>query len=579
MQVKTEEKSKKGVIYARQSYGSEENSLSIEQQIERCKRWCFLNGVDVVGIFTDHNTSSELYPESEKGKAYCATDIGWQRWRKTRIFANRNQFRKGLAKAFSAIESQHVDYFIVDENTRFYRNPSATSQLDIFCIVTLQEAKTALVNVTENKIDYLENNINIAMWRAFAQYEMEKVNEKAAVSKANRKKNTESGIVYSNAYGVIWKDKQISFDVEKAKVIEFIFNSVIQGKTYGSILHTLNSEYISLSDGKSFYESNIYHIIQNSVYSGYRRLNDGRYVEIKNISSSPIIPFSVYLEANRIMKDKKNNSGKQKCHYRGKETTNFLPFSGLLKCGNCGSRLLMKQDNGITYFCYSTHATKDKNCTPSRIRTNFDIDNDDFLLVFQPLFLLYLTPYIEELRNIQNNNEAINALTAEIENTKSKINTIMETFLASSISKEVFQSSIDKANQELVEKENKLTALKVKSYIYDDEEIPRINSLIGQIKQDAERVVIEHDTYSRLLRDTVKEIIVYLDEIKVVLKDGNAFNLPRIKRGRTKCLPYANGTQYVKDGKQFVVITYSIGNTNEKQTLLETENYKIEIIM
>ena len=168
---------KNAIIYARQSYGAEVNALSVEQQIERCKAWATRNGITVEAVYFDNNTSSELYPDSEKGHAYCATDRGWQRWYSAeRSFKGRKKYRKGLAQAFEHLESHHVEFFIVDENTRLYRNPSATAQLDTFCIVTLQEAKTALVNVTTNTIDRLENNVNIAIWRALATYEMEKVN-------------------------------------------------------------------------------------------------------------------------------------------------------------------------------------------------------------------------------------------------------------------------------------------------------------------------------------------------------------------------------------------------------------------
>ena len=114
------ENKKTAVIYARQSYGKEESALSVEQQIKRCESWCERNGVEIIGKFKDNNTSSELYPNSEKGKAYCATDIGWQRWRKTRQFTNRKAYRQGLADAFEVVEKGKVDYFRVyffDEST------------------------------------------------------------------------------------------------------------------------------------------------------------------------------------------------------------------------------------------------------------------------------------------------------------------------------------------------------------------------------------------------------------------------------------------------------------------------------
>lgn len=576
------ENKKTAVIYARQSYGKEESALSVEQQIERCKSWCERNNVEVIAIFKDNNTSSELYPNSEKGRAYCATDIGWQRWRKTRQFTNRKAYRQGLADAFDVIEKGKVDYFVVDENTRFYRNPSATSQLDIFCIVTLQESKTALVNVTENKIDHLESNINIAMWRAFAQYEMEKVNEKAATSIANRKANIEKGYVFSNAYGIDWINKKISYNAEKMEVVKYIFDSIIKGKTYAEILFNLNTKFLHLANGKCFYETSIYNIVFNAVYSGFKLLKDGRYIEIRNLANQAPIGFTTYLKAIQIVKDKKLNSGKQKYNIKD-ESKNFLPFSGLLRCGHCNSKLHSGKDRGsIIYFCKKTILLKDKECTPSRIKFDwcFDglSDQTDFHLVFQPLFLIYLYQKQNELEQLKNKNSEINNLSADIQNLESKIKTITETFLSNGLDADIFKTSIESAKKDLVDKKNKLIQLKTLDSENSEKELEELRRLV-RIIQDSESE-LDNDNYSRLLRDTIKEIIIYKEYIKVVLIDGNSFDLPRLKANRrAKRLPFGTSHTYIQDGIQKHVITYVQDEHSHKtKTLLKTDTYEIRMV-
>ena len=579
------ENKKTAVIYARQSYGKEESALSVEQQIERCKAWCERNGVEIIGEFKDNNTSSELYPNSEKGKAYCATDIGWQRWRKTRQFTNRKAYRQGLADAFEVVEKGKVDYFVVDENTRFYRNPSATSQLDIFCIVTLQESKTALVNVTENKIDHLESNINIAMWRAFAQYEMEKVNEKAATSIANRKANIEKGFVFSNAFGIDWISKKISYNQEKMEVVKYIFDSIIQGKTYSEMLHTMNSVFIHLADGKCFYETSIYNIVKNSVFSGFKLLQDGRYIEIQNLANQAPISFTAFVKANEIVKAKKEASGRQKYNVKNQERRNFLPFSGLMKCGNCGAKLHGGKDRGdIFYFCKQTvllSNSKRKNCTPSRIKfswCNDSLDNStDFHLVFQPLFLIHLYQNYYELQRLSVYNSELENLTADVANLKNKIKTITETFLQTGLDVEIFKSTIESAKKDLVEKENRLIQLQSITSESAEKDLANLRLMIDKV-QNAESE-LDHDTYSRLLRDTIKEIIIYKDYVTVVLIDGNKFDLPRQKANRrSKKLPFAKSETFIIDGIQNHVITYDYDKKGEIKTLIKTANYEIRII-
>lgn len=569
-----EKKKKTAVIYARQSYGKEESALSVEQQIARCIEWCKRNAVEIKGIFKDNNTSSELYPNSEKGKAYCNTDIGWQRWRRTRIFKGRKAYRQGLADAFQKIEEQHVDYFVVDELTRFYRNPSATSQLDTFCIVTLQEAKTALVNVTDNKIDHLESNINIAMWRAFAQYEMEKVNEKAEASRRNRIANIQKGIVFSNAYGIEWINKKIHYNEEKAVVIRYVFESIISGKTYGEILFNLNSNFKHLADGKCFYETSIYKIVANSIYCGFKHLADGKYVEVVNLDNKPVVSFTMFKKANAIVKSKKEASGKQKYNVKDQDKRHFLPFSGLLKCGNCGSKLIMGTDRGIIYFCKNTHLTHDKNCTPSRIRMDWDLDENDFLLVFQPLFLIRLQSFIYEYEKISNANEQKDKLQAEIENLKSKMKVIMDAFVSSNVDEAVFTSSIEKLKKEIVEKENQLITLSSLADAEKDKELDRYRKL-QQAIMDAENL-IANDDYARLVRETIKEILIYEDRIQVVLFDGNSFELPRLKANRrSKKLPVASSYSTVHNGYLHHTIIFDCDNPSKEKTLLKTEDYNI----
>lgn len=574
--MKNKEKNvKTAVIYSRQSYGEENNSLSIEQQIARCVQWCKRNAVEIKGIFKDSNTSSELYPNSPKGIEACNADKGWNRWlKRERIFKNRKQFRKGLADAFSIIEQQHVDYFIVDEVTRFYRNPWATAQLDIFCIEHLVEHNTALVTVADNKIDELKSSVDIAIRRALQAFESETLMQKAENSKKNRRANINRGIVYSNAYGVEWKNKKINFNPKKAEVIRYVFEAVINGKTYGEILYTLNTKFLHLANAKCFYETSIYNLIENSIYCGYKQLQNGKFIEIQNLANPPIISFATFKKANEVVKQKKENSGKQKYNLKNAERRHFLPFSGLLKCGNCGSKLTMGLDRGIVYYCKNTHLKHDKRCTPSRIRFDWEIDSEDFLLVFQPLFAIKIFADMMEHRQISNTNFEIEKLQADILNLKSKMKTIMEAFLTSAIEDEMFKSTIEKCKKEIVEKENKIISLSSFSEKESEKEIEKLNKLKFEI-EDSERL-IGHDDFSRLLRETIREVIVFEHYIKVILFDGNAFKLPRLKANRrSKKLPLASSSATFKNGFSFYTVQFDCDNPTKEEVLLETSDYKI----
>ena len=65
-------------IYARQSSGEEERSISVEQQIENCRQMASTNNEKIDGIYKDLNTSGRLYWEGAEDLAEM--DSVFQNW-------------------------------------------------------------------------------------------------------------------------------------------------------------------------------------------------------------------------------------------------------------------------------------------------------------------------------------------------------------------------------------------------------------------------------------------------------------------------------------------------------------------
>jgi len=572
---KAEAKAKTAVIYARQSYGSEALSLSIEQQIIRCSAWCEQHDVEIKGVFKDFNTSSELYEDSEEGRKACEADLGWQRWlKRSREWEGRKAFRKGLAEAFSTLAKQHIDFFVVDEVTRFYRNPWTTAQLDIHCILKLQEAETSLVTVSDGHINDLSSSVDIAMRRALQAFETEALMQKAENSKKNRRANINRGIVFSNAFGIDWKNKKICFNSEKIEAVKYVFSSVISGKTYGEILFNLNSRFKHMADGKCFYESSIYNIVKNPIYSGFKRLDDGRYIKVQNLSNSAPVSFIEWEKANAIVKDKKEKSGKQKYNVKDKDSRNFLPFSGLLKCGNCGRKLVIGKDKGgLFYHCKEVQLTKNKLCSPSWIRLSWDQDEDDFYLTFQPLFLLTIQKMMIDLMKIKNANEEKNNLQVELNNLKNRLKNITSAYSDGNIEEDIFHSSVEALKAKIIEKQNELVKASAIADEDKEAELQKFRILMDQLQYAETR--LDDDDYARLVRETFRELIVFEDRIKVVLFDGNSFEIPRIlvdKRGKKK-LPSCKAETFLEEGRMYFRIVFE---GEKSETLVKSDFFSIE---
>lgn len=530
---------KKAVIYARQSYGHEVTSASIEDQLTTCRKWCEQHGITIVGEFSDNNTSSELYDDSIEGHAYAATDAEWQKWNKSQRTKGRKEYKKHLAEAFTLLPA--VDFFVVYERTRFFRNPSPLAKLDLYFLSKLKENSVALVDVDDNKIDYINDDIDIAVHRLLATYEMKKLTERKEQSIKVVRAKKEKGITFSNAFGAVWdqKNKILSFDPEKSEAIKYIFEAVIAGKTYAEILHTLNRKYIHLAIGKCFYESSIYNIIKNISYAGMRKNENGNVIQCINVNNPPI-NYLQWKKANEIVADKKKKSGRQKYNVRGKAKRHFLPLSGYLKCGHCGSKLVMVNDKGIVYFCKKTILLHDKKCTASRIRIK---QNDsDLLLTLQALFIIKFIEWEDnKLNYISIGKEE---LVTECDNIKNQMNLLFDQLTKFNLSEDIFKTKLEEHAKRLKELEEKILEAEVTEKNNNDLETKALYDKLIKINYTNE--LLDEDSYSSLLRETVKEIVVYDDRLKIMLADNVSFELPRILgKHRSKTVPLATALMFI----------------------------------
>ena len=96
------------VIYARQSFGQEQDSTSIAVQLDECRRWAKAHGMQIAGEYSDAQTSSEHYPLCEEGVEASRIDRGYQRWLREQRTQGRKQYEQGLGEAFQRIAKDGV---------------------------------------------------------------------------------------------------------------------------------------------------------------------------------------------------------------------------------------------------------------------------------------------------------------------------------------------------------------------------------------------------------------------------------------------------------------------------------------
>lgn len=130
----------------------------------------------------------------------------------------------------------------------------------------------------------------------------------------------------------------LAIDEEERKDIEYIFDSVISGKTLHQIAREFNQQgKRTVRNGVKFTESTISKTIRNTLYKGERRYKKQIY------QIEPIISADRWELANGRIKDNQL--------FRGTASKNFNPLRGIIYCP-CGYAMILHSNSGSGLFNY-----------------------------------------------------------------------------------------------------------------------------------------------------------------------------------------------------------------------------------
>jgi hypothetical protein len=234
-----------------------------------------------------------------------------------------------------------------------------------------------------------------------------------------------------------------------------------------------------------------------------------------------IISFEQWNNVQKIMESKKRNPPKAK--YR------WLPFSGLLYCGNCGSKLVCGTDKtGTYYFCNAgRNLKKVDDCRASRVVMTTRKENYVGLKeAIAPLLVMSLFAEIDRQDTIKQDVENIDALKVELANMGTKQKQIAELLI---------KGLLDAENVEtiLTEHKAKISNLQQKIMIAENaqKELSECQKHLQNTfkKFEAMKLIDDELTdteYEILLKKTVNRIDVFATEIKIYTVYGD-FVLPR----------------------------------------------------
>ena len=199
----------------------------------------------------------------------------------------------------------------------------------------------------------------------------------------------------------------------------------------------------------------------------------------------------------------------------------------------------MVNDRGIVYFCKKTILLHDKKCTASRIR--IEQGENNLLLTLQALFAIKFIEWEDGKLNYKSADK--NKLISERDNVKNQMNLLFDQLTKLGLGEDIFKSKLAEHAKKLKELEEKILEVEVLEKNNDETQKQVLFDKLRKINYT--EALLDEDSYSSLLRETVKEIIVYDEKLKIVLVDGVSFELPRIQlKRRAKGVPFSSALMF-----------------------------------
>lgn len=313
------------------------NGHSIDEQIDRMKKYCEAMGWTVYKVYTDAG------------------------------FSGANTNRPALQRMIKDIKSNKIDKVLVYKLDRLSRSQKDTLELieDVFLA-----NDTDFVSMSENfDTSTPFGRAMIGILAVFAQLEREQIKERMMMGKeARAKKGKFHG---SNFVPIGYKyenDELTPFPYEQMQVVE-IFNLALKNKSPYAIADILKAKGFEHKHGE-WSERAVRRILRSQTYIGLVKHNKEWYQG----THTPIIDQSTFDEVQRLL-DKKAELH-QKYNQRCGKANSYL--GGFLYCKQCGAKYgkqtgkTKKKDGGYyiyeMYYCNSRarknnpNICKDPNC-------------------------------------------------------------------------------------------------------------------------------------------------------------------------------------------------------------------------
>lgn len=459
-----EKTNKKAVIYIRVSSKIQQENLSLDMQLFKCKEYCQKNNFDIIEIFCDVESGGH---------------------------DDREQFNKLL----SIISEKKFDFVVVYEISRISRKMSTGAKF----FEELERYQIGFISLKENITNRMLLNIYLSI---ADNYRIEASERKKSNNLARLKQGLKgSGIA---PLGYKYEKGKFVVDEEKVELVNNIFLSYIETKSV-----------IGVSRQFGLSEAGVRHLLENRTYIGElphgRTLYNlyGDKVESKlqffKGQHEAIVPLEIFEEVQKIRRMSYKT-------YSSKDYKAIILFSGIVKC-TCGGKMHQcnaSKEKAVYYKCNSC----------GKMMVSYKIEK----IVLKELFKMKEIKVLNDIKLDQDKNKIyeknISSLKQKLEKYNKKRKKILDAYFEEDITKEEYQDHLKKLEQEKIEAEKRIEQLvsKIENKNSLKNEIAILDKLIYIIENRTEDDVLELRQIFKYLIETINVNFFKPLEIEIILR-------------------------------------------------------------
>lgn len=511
----------KCAIYARQSSGDEEQSASIEQQIQNCKYLANQRELEIILIRCDNNVSGKTYPDLADALDLATKDIVYNTWKSEVSRQDLTaRYRPGLAELLSNLDA--IDFFIIYDLTRLMR-PLTGSFLENYIRSKFVMTKTKILSVIEGEIDFTCFATSLVS-SISGQINDNQIRTQTQKSKAALAKLKSEGYFVSGAkrYGYRQEKKHVWHIQEtEAQIIRYCIDGIVHLRPYTHIAKDVFQNF-----GKHFNSNQIKNFAEKMYLTGFITNAQGEIIPCQETKHIPIIDFDIWKKANEIV------SRSRKVIFREKK--NYNPLAGLLRCGFCGKAMVMVK-NGRKFFfrCKGADYEYSSNCRTINfpLHDRREIGCGIFELL-TPFFIKLHLERCEEKIRILEFKKNHNQIQFELDRITEKEKELSQRYADDliDIDQLTIMLSAYRKRKNILQTTLKEIIAAGNSEEFENAEELKKNYLSGRVG-DILSGRISENTFRDLALSTFKKIVVYRDHILLIFSDGNECQIERVRQG------------------------------------------------